>query len=178
MSLPDELRTRRLRLRPSRPEDAAEVFRAWAGDAGICRFLDWAPRADVGATEELLREFAADRASGAAQDWLAERLEDGALVGAARLAWHAPFAREVGFLVAPKAQGRGLGSEIVSEITERALALPGVHRLQAECHPGNVASLRVLEACGYEVEGRLRRCRLFPNLDDEAQDLLLLSRLS
>jgi ribosomal-protein-alanine N-acetyltransferase len=178
VSLPREIVTERLRLRPSNVEDAEAVFRAWAGDAEVCRWLEWGPLPSVDQAMTHVEELAADRASGAAVDWLACRRGDDALVGAARLAWHSTIERGVGFLISRSSWGDGLGSEILSAVTDAALAEDDVVRVQATCHPDNSASLRVLEKCGYEVEGRLRRCRIFPNLGDEPQDLLILARLA
>jgi RimJ/RimL family protein N-acetyltransferase len=178
MSLPEEMRSERLRLRPSTVADAAAVFSAWAGDARSCRWLEWEPHRSRDATAALLHELEGDRASGAACDWIAEGLGDGSLVGAARLAWHSAIERDLGFIVARDRRGEGHATELVSLVTDAALALPEVVRVQASCHPDNAASLRVLEKSGYEREGRLRRCRIFPNLGPEPQDLLIFSRLA
>ncbi len=178
MSIPDEIRTERLLLRPSSLDDAEAVFHAWAGDASSCRWLEWEPHAGVAATAAMLQDLSADRDSGAAVDWLAFDLEDGALVGAVRLSWLSAIERDIGFVVARERRRSGLASEMVSAVTAAALRLPEVVRVQAGCHPDNAGSLGVLANCGYEVEGRLRRCRTFPNLGDAAQDLMVLSRLS
>jgi RimJ/RimL family protein N-acetyltransferase len=41
----------------------------------------------------------------------------------------------------------------------------GVRRLYALCHTDHFASRHVLEKCGFEREGVLRRYAEFPNLD-------------
>ena len=42
----DVLSTPRLVLRPFVPEDGAEMFRVWASDPQVTRFLRWTPHKD------------------------------------------------------------------------------------------------------------------------------------
>jgi RimJ/RimL family protein N-acetyltransferase len=60
--------------------------------------------------------------------------------------------------------GQGHATEALTAIVTLAKPL-GLRRLEAICHPDNVASLRVLEKCGFANEGRLPRHSVFPNLD-------------
>lgn len=60
---------------------------------------------------------------------------------------------EVGYGLAPSAQGKGYASEAVRALCERALAA-GATAVIAETHAGNVASERVLERCGFVVTSR------------------------
>ena len=60
---------------------------------------------------------------------------------------------EVGYGLAPSAQGKGYASEAVRALCERALAA-GATAVIAETHAGNVASERVLERCGFVVTER------------------------
>ena len=46
----DVLSTPRLVLRPFVPEDGAEMFRVWASDPQVTRFLRWTPHKDAAAT--------------------------------------------------------------------------------------------------------------------------------
>ena len=55
--------------------------------------------------------------------------------------------------------GRGVATEIVRVLTERAFAMPGVVRVFAGVHADNRASMRVLERNGFEREGLLRKNR-------------------
>jgi RimJ/RimL family protein N-acetyltransferase len=50
--------------------------------------------------------------------------------------------------------------------------------LYALCHPGHRASWRVLEKCGFEREGLLRRYAAFPNLGaEDPGDVLCYARV-
>ena len=51
------IETERLILRKLRVEDAEAMFRNWASDPEVTKFLTWPPHASVDATRELLSEW-------------------------------------------------------------------------------------------------------------------------
>lgn len=63
---------------------------------------------------------------------------------------------EVGYLVAEKFQGRGVATEGLRLLIEIAKEEPGLRKLRALTIEENVASHRVLEKNGFELEGRLK----------------------
>ena len=62
----------------------------------------------------------------------------------------------LGYWHIPNARRQGLGSSAVDLISRWLLIETDLYRLVAEVHPDNVASTRLLEKCGYTVEGTLR----------------------
>ena len=74
----DVLSTPRLVLRPFVPEDGAEMFRVWASDPQVTRFLRWTPHKDEAESLALARQWAADRQ---AHQWAIVRGCDGQLMG-------------------------------------------------------------------------------------------------
>jgi RimJ/RimL family protein N-acetyltransferase len=63
----------------------------------------------------------------------------------------------IGYLVVPGARGKGYGSEAVLLIVDYLFLHKEIGRIQAETHPANAASQRVLEKAGFSREGILRR---------------------
>ena len=51
------LETERLQLRPFRAEDAEPMFRNWASDPEVTKFLTWPPHENVKATGQVLDEW-------------------------------------------------------------------------------------------------------------------------
>ena len=86
------------------------------------------------------------------------------VIGSTGLAFETATRAQVGYLVADPFRGYGFATEALRAMIELAPTL-GVRRLYALCHPDHAASKRVLEKCGLEYEGRLRRHQEFPNLD-------------
>ncbi len=63
---------------------------------------------------------------------------------------------EVGFALAEEVWGQGLATEALSRLFRFAFQELGLHRLEADVHPDNVACLAVLEKLGFQREGYLR----------------------
>ena len=82
---------------------------------------------------------------------------------------------EVGFAVAQRFWGQRILSRILPTAFDFAFETMGLHRLEADVDPRNVASLRALERQGFQREGRVRQ-RYFQN--GEFQDGILLGLLS
>ncbi len=67
---------------------------------------------------------------------------------------------ELGYLVAPGARGRGLGTAILRALTEWAFAEAGAQRIVLLIDVANTPSLRIAERCGYVQEGVMRSLHL------------------
>jgi RimJ/RimL family protein N-acetyltransferase len=84
----------------------------------------------------------------------------------------------VGYILAKDAWGRGYATEALQAITEISAEI-GIRRLYAYCHPEHRASSRVLEKCGYLLEGTLPRHTVFPNLENnEPIDIICFAKMS
>ncbi len=62
-------------------------------------------------------------------------------------------ATEIGSSIVPEFRGRGLATELIQALVARAFATPGVTRVLAHTRPGNVASVKLLERCGFVLAG-------------------------
>jgi ribosomal-protein-alanine N-acetyltransferase len=81
----------------------------------------------------------------------------------------------IGYWVAEPFWGRGIATAAVQFICEYAWRTFPLDRLQATVFEWNAASARVLEKCGFTLEGRQRRA---VNKDGRVGDLLLFARLA
>jgi len=71
--------------------------------------------------------------------------------------------------------GRGIATEAAAMLSEYALTVAGVRRLEASVIEQNTASARVLEKCGFVLEGRLRS--LYQDRDGAVCDAFLYAKL-
>ncbi len=62
---------------------------------------------------------------------------------------------EIGYGVSEEYRSRGIATEAVDAAVQWALRQPGVTRVEAETEPGNRASQRVLEKCGFVPTGTI-----------------------
>lgn len=63
---------------------------------------------------------------------------------------------EIGYWLGEEFWGRGIATEAVGAMTRHAFEGRGLVRVYAAVFAWNTASIRVLEKCGYELEGTLR----------------------
>ncbi len=60
---------------------------------------------------------------------------------------------EIGYWVAPPAQGRGLARKAIKLAITRLMSETPIYRLEARIQPDNRASLKVLKVLGFQFEG-------------------------
>lgn len=82
---------------------------------------------------------------------------------------------ELGYIVSPRARGRGIASEALRLLTDWAFSEHGALRVELLISVDNAASKRVAERCGYEREGVLRSIHV---KDGVRQDMEIWSRLA
>jgi RimJ/RimL family protein N-acetyltransferase len=88
----------------------------------------------------------------------AVRNGDGAAVGfAAFVRLDLPGKQgEIGYVVEPRARGRGIAGRAVGLLTRWGFDALGLERIELRIDPRNAASARVAERAGYSLEGVLR----------------------
>jgi [ribosomal protein S5]-alanine N-acetyltransferase len=67
---------------------------------------------------------------------------------------------QLGYWLASSYHGRGIMTAVVAKVCDHAFNNLGVVRIFAHVFPGNDASARVLEKCGFQEEGYLRKAVL------------------
>ncbi len=149
-----ELATRRLRLRRFRPDDV-EGMHACFGDPDAMRYWN-TPACKTQA--ETARWVKALGKAASPHQWLgwsvAERRGDRCI---GMVNYHHRELRnkrlEIGYILAPAQQGKGLMTEALQAILDHCLVQLGVHRVEAMIHPDNAASIRLVTRLGFRLEG-------------------------
>ena len=87
--------------------------------------------------------------------WLVS-LSDGSEVGDLCFkGFEPPNAVEIGYGILPQFQGRGYATEAVAAMCRWAFEQDSVTAVEAEVESGNLASLRVIEKCGFVPTGEM-----------------------
>ena len=81
---------------------------------------------------------------------------------------------EIGYWLGAAYWGRGIATEAITLVTDWAFGAHRLLRLFAQPYAANLASRRVLEKAGYELEGTMRRSAI---KDGEVRDQRLYARL-
>ena len=165
----------RLRLRRPRLSDAPAILE-YASDPEVARYADWPISKSIESVKEHLRLRETEWNSGAELHWVVTLPPDDRAIGAIACTISGHTA-EFGFLLARKFWRNGYATEAARAIVGWVFSVPSVWRLSATCDAENLASARVLEKCGLEREGILRRAIVRPNLSGEPRDALLYSKV-
>ena len=162
MKAPERIETNRLVLRKPTLADAEAVFARYASDPDVTKFMGWQRHESVEETRAFLAFSDAEWERWPAGPYLIEAAADGSLLGSTGLSFQAPTIAVTGYVLAKDAWGFGYATEALSAVVTVAMDV-GVHQLSATCHPENLASVRVLEKCGF-VQEKLPGLAEFPNL--------------
>ena len=169
MRPPTHIETARLILRKPVAADTPLIYEAYARDPEVTRYLTWRPHRSLADGEQPSAEWMAAWRSGKYFSWVIALKESEELAGMISMrpdGWRV----ELGYVLGRRWWGRGLMTEAVRAVIDRALAEPEVFRVWAVCDVENTASARVLEKAGMRREGVLRRWAMHPNMGDEPRD--------
>jgi [ribosomal protein S5]-alanine N-acetyltransferase len=105
------------------------------------------------------------------------RRDDGEFIGSAGFHTVSALNRtaEIAYDLAPEVWGQGIARAACHALTEWAFEHVGLVRVQATALHSNLRSQRVLEACGFQREGLLRRLRMVRGTPG---DFILYARLA
>lgn len=144
-----EFRTERLLLRPARASDL-EPMHAILGDPRAMAYWSSTPHEDIGKTRDWLASMIAIQPT-EGEDFIVEF--EGRLIGKAGL-WRFP---DIGFIFHPDFWGRGFAQEALTLVLDRAFAVHGLPKVDADVDPRNAGSLKLLERLGFRETGRAER---------------------
>ena len=172
MKAPEQLETARLALRRPRAGDVDAMFNRYTSDPEVTRYVGWPRHTSASDAQAFLAFSDAQWESWPAGPYLAWSRTDGTLLGSSGLIFETPHRAATGYVFATDAWGLGYATETLAAMVDVARAA-GVRRLYALVHADHGASARVLEKCGFDREGTLRRYAEFPNLvPGEPQDVV------
>jgi ribosomal-protein-alanine N-acetyltransferase len=157
MALSSTPRPLHVALRPAQPDDAGLLHR-WRGEASVRQHQPLAEATVADLRADLLRHRHDElyRCRGDRYQWIV--LVEGEAAGWITLAvssWEHGLA-EIGYALSTSFQGRGVMRNALEQLAAELFGHTALERLEARCSVDNVASQRVLEAVGFEREGRLR----------------------
>lgn len=148
------LETERLVLRGMRVSDAEDMF-DYARRPSVTQYLPWNPHVSVEETREYLTYVCQRYRTGDFYDWGVVDKESGRLIGKCGFtSFNCPNdSAEIGYVINPAFQGRGLATEAVLRVLDFGFTDLGLHRIEAHFMEGNDVSLRLMERVGMTLEG-------------------------
>ncbi len=163
MKAPLLVETPRLTLSAPVAANAELVFRRYAGDDDVTRYVGWPTHRTVADTQAFLAFSAAQWKQEGTGPYLIWARTDGQLLGSTGLGLEPDGHASTGYVLAADAWGKGYATEALVAMVEVATDI-GVRQLYALCHPQHRASWRVLEKCGFARDASWDRPVEFPSL--------------
>lgn len=169
------LTTPRLRLRPIRAADAADMFAVFS-DPLVMRYWSAPPLTDLAAAAALIDRIDAHAQAGTLLQWGIVRADEDRVLGTCTLADIDMDHRRaaLGYALARAEWGRGVAREAARAVVDHGFHALGLHRIGADVDPRNTGSLRLLVDLGFTREGLQRECYFAA---DEWQDAVMFGLL-
>jgi RimJ/RimL family protein N-acetyltransferase len=160
---PERLFTPRLEIERPRAEDAEAIFARYTSDPEVTRYVAFPRHRSVEDARWFIGFSDAEWTRAPAGPYMIRDRETRSVLGSTGLMFETPFRAATGYVLARDAWGLGYATEALQVMVDLASPL-GVRRLHAFVHPDHARSVRVLEKCGFALEGVRRQHDEFPNL--------------
>jgi len=161
------LNTKRLILRRFTAADADAMFKNWANDPEVTKFLTWPLHGKVENTQGLLNIWCERYESPNCYNWAIELRDFGEPIGSIEVVdvSDTHMRCEIGYCMSKAYWSQGIMSEALSAVLSFLFLEVGVNRIQAKHDTRNPASGRVMAKNGMQLEGILREFSYHETLD-------------
>ena len=150
------IETERLILRRFRLEDSEAMFRNWAGDPEVTKFLTWPTHTEVSASEMVIKAWLKRYEELTTYQWAIELKEIGEVIGSISVVEIKENIRavEIGYCIGTRFWNKKITSEALKAVIEFFFDKVGANRIEARHDVNNPNSGRVMQKCGMKYEGR------------------------
>ena len=172
------IETSRLILRRARREDAEPMFRNWASDAEVTKYLTWPTYEKVETAHQILDLWASEYEKPNYYQWMIVLKELGEPIGSISVVRQNDRVEgaEIGYCIGSHWWHKGIMTEALNAVIEYLFTEVGMNRVAARHDPNNPHSGGVMRKCGMKYEGTHRACdRNNQGICDAAQYAILRS---
>ena len=154
------IETERLILRRFKVEDAEAMYRNWASDEEVTKFLTWPPHSSVEITKDILKNWINDYKNKDSYNWAITIKENGdepiGSIGVVDSNERINMVH-IGYCISKKWWNKGITSEALKALIKYFFKEVGVNRVESRHDPNNPNSGKVMIKCGMKYEGTMRQ---------------------
>ncbi|MGM9602615.1 MAG: GNAT family N-acetyltransferase [Faecousia sp.] len=152
------IETPRLILRRAIREDAEPMFRNWASDPEVTKYLTWPPHESIEVTQKRLEIWLAEYDRNDHYQWMIVLKGLGESIGSISVVCQNDRTEEaeIGYCIGSRWWHRGIMTEALSAVIEYLFEEVGMNRVAARHDPNNPHSGGVMRKCGMKYEGTTR----------------------
>lgn len=171
------INTDRLLLRKFELDDACDMFKNWATDSEVRKFLSWKPHESIEVTKGIVEMWVKEYKDDNIYDWAIELKESGEVIGQISVVKldEKNYSCEMGYNISRNYWNKGITSEALKSVIDYLFSQVGFNRIEARYDTNNGASGKVMIKSGMQHEGTLRKVKLRDN--KEFYDLAIYSIL-
>ncbi|MDY3225061.1 MAG: GNAT family N-acetyltransferase [Candidatus Faecousia sp.] len=149
------IETPRLLLRRFTPEDAPAMYRNWASDPEVTKYLTWPTHERVADSILVLTDWVQQYESDRFYQWAIVLKEIGEPIGSIGVVEQNERAQlaQIGYCIGKRWWHQGMTSEAMKAVMDFLFDQVGVNRVESLHDPRNVYSGAVMRKCGMQFEG-------------------------
>lgn len=153
------LETDRLILRRYVNEDVAAMYKNWASDSEVTKYLMWQTHTDDTVSQSIINEWLKEYSNDKYYHWAIVLKENGDdPIGDIAVVHmdEAVSMMHIGYCIGRAWWNRGITSEALKAVMDFLFDTVGVNRIESRHDPRNPNSGKVMQKCGMKYEGTLR----------------------
>ena len=154
-----KLVTKRLILRQFVLGDAENMFKNWANDREVTKYLCWKPHENVEETRELLESWIPKYLQKDYYEWAIILKEINEPIGSIAVVKREDDIKmvHIGYRIGKKWWNQGITSEALKALIKFFFEEVGINRIESRHDPNNPSSGKVMLKCGLKYEGLKRQ---------------------
>lgn len=153
------IETNRLILRPFTLEDVPAMYRNWASDSEVTKFLTWPTHPNTEITSKVVQSWISEYVKDDYYQWCIEWKATHEAIGSISIVHmnDVTGAVEVGYCIGRQYWNLGITSEALFAIVRLFFDEISANRIEARHDTNNPSSGKVMMKCGFEFEGVHRK---------------------
>ena len=152
------LETERLILRRFMIDDSAAMYRNWASDTAVTKYLTWPAHSSQEVSKRVMENWVNSYADESYYQWaivLKDKQEPIGSISVVHMNEDVSMAH-IGYCIGKAWWNKGITSEALKAVIDFLFDTVDVNRIEARHDPRNPNSGRVMKKCGMKYEGTLR----------------------
>lgn len=151
--------TKRLILRKFKIKDAESMFKNWASDPEVTKYLSWPYHKELSTTRKIINNYLEEYKNYEVYNWAIVPKEYGEVIGSITVVEMSNEKErcEIGYCISKSYWNQGITTEALNAVIDYLINKIGFKRVQAKHNSENKASGKVMFKAGMEYEGRLRK---------------------
>jgi len=139
------LYTKRLILRRITIDDAPAMFKNWANDDEVTKYLNWQTHKNINVTRDIINTWVHQYHIDYFFQWVIEHIDNNDIIGTISLFNYKNDSLEIGYCIAKKYWNQGLTTEACRAVLDFAFNKVGVYKVYSRHIRENIASGKVMQ---------------------------------